>query len=221
MFMWEWNPVYRPNRKPGSFEADGHTWVWARGCRSEMLWLPILFGIWGLIALLASGDMSEKVQIGIFSSLFCLSWYLSRRHTEMAWRITPEHHLAVLMRSGKVIDLGPLTTLRPVQIEDFERFRSKSFFTLRFPMLRFKHKQTSAHTGVVGNLPCIMTVGLTLPVYIGVAYASFAWGTISLESGSDLTLFAASSIDQSWLLTGYTPEAAQLGLKMFTDLGPH
>lgn len=219
MLMWEWNPVFRPNKKPGSFDVEGHTWIWARGCRSEMLWLPILFGVWGFIALIASNEMSERIEIGLFSGFFCLSWYLSRRHTEMAWRITDDHRLAVLMRSGKVVDLGPLTALRPVQTDDFELFRSKSFFTLRFPMLQFKHKQSSSRTGVIGNLPCIMTFGLTLPVYIGVAYASFAWGTISLESGSDLTLFAAGSPNQSWLLTAYTTEAAQVGLKMFTTSG--
>lgn len=215
MLMWEWNPVFRPNGKPGSFEAEGHTWIWARGCRSEMLWLPILIGVWGLLAVIASSQSSERIEVGVFASLFCLAWYLSRRYSEKGWRITSDLHLVVLMRSGKALDLGPVTALRPVQTEDFERFQSKSFFTLRFPMLKFKHKQDPSCTGVIGNLPCVMTFGLSLPVYLGVVYASFAWGTITLESGADVTLLVSTSPNQSWLVTAYTPEAVQLGLNMF------
>ncbi|MDP2877196.1 MAG: hypothetical protein Q8O00_13490 [Holophaga sp.] len=181
-----------------------------------MLWLPILIGVWGLLAVIASTQTSEKVEVGVFASLFCLAWYLSRRHTEKGWRITSDLHLVVLMRSGKALDLGAVTALRPVQAEDFERFQSKSFFSLRFPMLKFKHKQVPTYTGVVGNLPCVMTFGLCLPVYLGVAYASFSWGTISLESGTDVTLLVSTSPNQSWLVTAYTPEAVQLGLDMFS-----
>lgn len=216
MLMWEWNPVFRPNAKPASFEVEGQTWIWARGCRSEMLWLSILFGVWGIGALLASNDIAERIQIGICAGLFCLSWYLSRRYTETAWRITDENRLSIMMRTGQILDLGPLTSVRAVLSEDFELFRSRTFFTLRFPMLKFKHKRSESFTGVIGNLPCIMTFGLNIPVYIGVAYASFGWGAISLESGSDLTLLASGSPNQSWLLTAYTSEAAQLGLKMFS-----
>ncbi len=212
MFTWEWNPSFGGEKKPQEFEFEGQQWTYARGGRHTYFWVPLVVGVWCLAQILAHAPVGDRVIAGLTFLGVSAGWLLSRRYSEKGWRLSSDNHLWVVTQSGKAHDVGQITEKRYIAKEDFECFKSKSFNSLRFPMLRFNSPTKIA--SVIGTLPKLFTHGFQIPFTAGFFYTSITWGSFELQSGLERSAWVETDAGNSYIIVTYTPEALAQGLSL-------
>ncbi len=210
MFTWEWNPSFGAEKKPQQFEQAGSTWTYARGARFDFFFLPVFLLLWAAITCLSKEPLPSKLVALSIAVSSGIGWYVSRRVHEHGWRLDENQHLVVLMRNGVARDLGKVIAIKPVAESDFERFNSRGFNSLRFPMLQFKGAGKSA--GVLGTQPSSSSQGFQIPFTLGFFYSSITWGSFQVAKGTDQMAWVETDGDNQWLVIAYTPEAISQGL---------
>jgi hypothetical protein len=212
MFSWEWSPSFGGESKPQQFLFGEQVWTFARGGQQTYGWLPLLAGVWAGVPVLTHEPIAGKIPIWIGCAAIALGWWLSRRFTEKGWRISQDNHLLVLTQTHRTLDLGHILEKRLVSPSDFESFKSKSFNSLRFPMLQFKSNDSIAW--VIGTFPRLFSQGFQIPFTLGFFYSSVTWGSFELQSGADRTGLVLTDQGKRCIIVTYTPEALNQGLSL-------